>query len=67
MIRNEVMDLREEQHRRDTPFSLRPMGGTCRDIHLDHLVRVASARFSHHEVTILLVPCPIHYLLEASH
>lgn len=45
MIRNEVMDLREEQHRRDTPFSLRPMGGTCRDIHLDHLVRVSLPDF----------------------
>ena len=45
MIRNEVMDLREEQHRRDTPFSLRTMGGTCRDIHLDHLVRVSLPDF----------------------
>lgn len=45
MIRNEVMDLREAQHRRGMPFSLRPMAGTCCDIHLDHLVRVSLPDF----------------------
>lgn len=45
MIRNELMDLRKEQHRRDMPFSLHPMGGTCCDADLDHLVRVSLPDF----------------------